>query len=560
MLSKFTLKSKIVFLTLLMASALFLMGLIGYNQLHSVDLYTKEKIDALDKNVGMVIHIEQAHVDFKIQVQEWKNILIRGNDPKRYDKYLKQFGERESSVQDNLTKAVEIASLLGIASDAIKQLKSDHQVLGTKYREALQSYDQSDRLAGQKVDKLVSGVDRPASKGMTALAIDTEQAFQNLIHNTQQGLAEKVSSSVNRYIITVIVFIVIVVSVALIIFYDIYRTIGGEPKTAANVVRKMAEGKLDTEIEVAKRYRHSLIGDIAAMRERLIQVISEVSGSSDSLASASEQVNSTSQALSRGASTQAASVEETSASMEEMSASIEQNNENASVTDQMAQQAASDAEKGGSAVKETVDAMKKIAERISVIDDIAYQTNLLALNAAIEAGRAGEHGRGFAVVASEVRKLAERSQVAAQDIGQLASASMDRAELAGTLLEQMLPSISKTADLVQEISAASSEQASGVQQINVAISQVNDTMQQNAAASEQLNATAEEMSTQAQRLQDTVNFFRLPAHIAKESSIKETATSPNTREFRTPTPHSNNDAQAGDGVDDDDKHFVKYVG
>ncbi|MGM3372128.1 methyl-accepting chemotaxis protein, partial [Escherichia coli] len=82
------------------------------------------------------------------------------------------------------------------------------------------------------------------------------------------------------------------------------------------------------------------------------------------------------------------------------------------VTDGMASKAAKEATEGGESVQQTVVAMKKIAQRISIIDDIAYQTNLLALNAAIEAARAGEHGKGFAVVAAEVRKLAERSQVA----------------------------------------------------------------------------------------------------------------------------------------------------
>mgnify|MGYP000166760953 CR=1 FL=1 len=79
----------------------------------------------------------------------------------------------------------------------------------------------------------------------------------------------------------------------------------------------------------------------------------------------------------------------------------------------MASKAASEAADGGQAVMQTVEAMKSIADKIGIIDDIAYQTNLLALNAAIEAARAGDHGKGFAVVAAEVRKLAERSQVAA---------------------------------------------------------------------------------------------------------------------------------------------------
>jgi len=155
--------------------------------------------------------------------------------------------------------------------------------------------------------------------------------------------------------------------------------------------------------------------------------------------------------------------------------------------------------------------MKKIAQRISIIDDIAYQTNLLALNAAIEAARAGEHGKGFAVVAAEVRKLAERSQVAALEIGELSTSSVEMAERAGHLLGEMLPSINKTSDLVQEITAASEEQAAGVAQINSAMNQLNQVTQQNASSSEELASTAEEMSTQAEQLQQAMSFFRLDA-------------------------------------------------
>ncbi|MBL8484969.1 MAG: methyl-accepting chemotaxis protein, partial [Rhodocyclaceae bacterium] len=242
---------------------------------------------------------------------------------------------------------------------------------------------------------------------------------------------------------------------------------------------------------------------------RLADTITQVRLSAEALGNSSAQVSATAQSLSQASSEQAASVEESSASIEQMTASINQNAENARVTDGMASKAAKEANEGGGAVKETVEAMKQIANKIGIIDDIAYQTNLLALNAAIEAARAGDHGKGFAVVAAEVRKLAERSQVAAQEIGELAGSSVNLAEKAGNLLSEIVPSIHKTSDLVQEIASASQEQSSGVVQINQAMSQLNQATQQNASASEQLAATAEELGGQAQQLQEMMQFFTL---------------------------------------------------
>ncbi|MBV8465604.1 MAG: HAMP domain-containing protein, partial [Burkholderiales bacterium] len=243
--------------------------------------------------------------------------------------------------------------------------------------------------------------------------------------------------------------------------------------------------------------------------DQLAQTIRQVSESVQEISVALGQVNEASQTLSQGATEQAASLEETTAAIEEMSASIQQNTDNAVVTDGIANKSAQDATRGGEAVGATVDAMRAIADKIRIVDDIAYRTDLLALNAAIEAARAGEHGKGFAVVAAEVRKLAERSQIAAQEIGELAGNSVQTAEQAGRLLSDMLPSIRKTADLVREITAASNEQTTGAGQISSAMNQLNQTTQQTAAASEELAATAETVEEQADLLRRLMAQFKL---------------------------------------------------
>jgi|GEM_PF-837839 len=254
---------------------------------------------------------------------------------------------------------------------------------------------------------------------------------------------------------------------------------------------------------------HELKSAVNNMLKKLTEVVTDVNGGAQALASASEQVSATAQSLSQSANEQASGVEETSAAIKKMTSSIAQNTENARITDSMASKAASDAADGGESVNATAVAMMQIAKKISIIDDIAAQTNLLALNAAIEAARAGVHGKGFAVVAAEVRKLAERSQVAAQEIGEVAGNSVALAEKAGKLLAEIVPNIRKTSDLVQEISNASTEQSSGVGQINAAVGQLNKTTQQNASSAEELAATSEEMSSQAEQLQQAMAFFKL---------------------------------------------------
>ena len=277
------------------------------------------------------------------------------------------------------------------------------------------------------------------------------------------------------------------------------------------------QGDLTANITAGSDEFGQLAGTLKDMAGKLMAVVGQVQIASGNVASGSEELSSSSVQFAHGATEQASHLEEISSSMEQMQSNITQNADNAVETEKIARRAAIDADAGGQQVQDTVRAMKEIADKTSIIEEIARQTNLLALNAAIEAARAGEAGKGFAVVAAEVRKLAERSGDAAKEIGALSSRSVDVAEAAGKMLEKIVPDIRRTAELVQEISAASKEQTAGTTQINEAIQQLDQVVQQNASSSEEVSSTAEELAAQAQQLQESMTFFKVDKDILSGS-------------------------------------------
>lgn len=276
-------------------------------------------------------------------------------------------------------------------------------------------------------------------------------------------------------------------------------------------VKNISQGDLNQNIDHSnsKNELGILNNSIRELSYNLKRIIGEIASNTDNLVSASQQTSSSSQQLSQGANEQASSIEEISSTIEEITTNIQQNTENALQSEKASAEANKSFQEVASKANEANEANKIIANKITVITDIAFQTNLLALNAAVEAARAGEYGRGFAVVASEVRKLAENSKIAAEQIISMSKTSVEKGMSAGQLMMNTIPKIDKTLTLAQEISAASQEQNSGIGQVNNAIQQLNSVTQQNASASEELASTAEQLASQAEQLKDLISFFNI---------------------------------------------------
>jgi methyl-accepting chemotaxis protein len=332
---------------------------------------------------------------------------------------------------------------------------------------------------------------------------------------------------------------------------------------------EVANGNLTVELH-DRSAQDKLMQALAAMVGGLTRTVSDIRGIAGEVAAASQSISTASIQVSKGASAQAAAAEEASSSMEEMVSNIKQNADNASQTDKIANKSAKDAQESGKSVLEAVSAMKEIANKISIIEEIARQTNLLALNAAIEAARAGEHGKGFAVVAAEVRKLAERSQKAAAEINQLSSTTLRVSEKSGEMLDKLVPDIQRTAELVQEISAASKEQDTGAEQINKALQQLEKVIQQNASASEEMASTTEELTGQSDQLVSALGFFHTGDENGggRKNGGAKAVRSAHAAPARTANPagHASSGAKAAGGVnlrlkdkhDELDGEFERY--
>ncbi|MDX3896156.1 methyl-accepting chemotaxis protein [Pusillimonas sp.] len=310
----------------------------------------------------------------------------------------------------------------------------------------------------------------------------------------------------------------------LLMAYAVTRSITGTMRRAVTFAATVSSRDLTAAIDSQGSDETSrLLQALKRMSGNLQEVVREVRGGAESIASAASQIAAGNVDLSSRTEEQASSLAETAATMEQLTTTVRQNADRAEVASGLADTAVQVATKSGDVVAKVVDTVgainessKLVVDIINVIDTIAFQTNILALNAAVEAARAGEQGRGFAVVASEVRALAQRSASAAREIKDLIDTSVARAaegnrlaSEAGDRMSETVASIRRVTDIMNEIMVASREQSVGIEQVNQAVSQMDQVTQQNAALVEEAAAAAASLQQQSSRLAGLVATFKL---------------------------------------------------
>ena len=488
------------FLVLILCS--FVSSLAGIYSLRQLRAQERLLVQTEESRLAMVTTTKDAVIQFKMQVQSWKDILLRGNDPEKFAKYKTEFLDRTAKVDELLDTLRAQAVAEGLETEGIDGAKAAHQLLQKSYLEALEVYDTARATSYITVDQLVKGIDRPATTQINALAEKMAATMDGRV----KALEQRTARDQIFYSTLLLAAAAVALGLSLWIGLGLARQIG----------------------------------------RSLRRTSAELAASAEETAAAADQVASASEQLSSGANEQAASLQRTVASVEQIAGMTRRNAENAGAAHTLSAGARDAVVSGAAGMAEMREAMEEItgavaemdraisgirtssadvAKIVKTIDEIAFQTNILALNASVEAARAGTAGAGFAVVADEVRSLASRSATAARETarmienavaqstrgvevsGKVAGGVADvarRTEALKAQLDGVASEVVRVDALISEIASAAAQQSLGLEEVNREVLEIDRTTQLTASSAEESAAAARELSSQSEGMYESV--------------------------------------------------------
>ncbi len=551
MLKKLSTSLKLWLLGISATATILFVCTVGILAISGMSKQASKDLDSAQAGNHVMVMVKSAQTSFLVQIQEWKNILIRGNTPDSFEKHLGAFRDAAAKTQTYLAKAADMIRQSGGNSDAIDTLQKTHTELNNRYLEALKEFEPANPQAGKNVDKMVQGMDRATVQALNQVVAQMEKTFKENIAGQSLQQTQQSAQMKMVFLGAALLGIAIIIILFTVIRRDLMGQLGGEPAYAAEVAYGIAQGNLALSVAVWPSGKHSLLASIKLMQNRLHEVITQVTLVAQSLMKASNALVCISQQVADRTMRQSQSSTAVATAIGEMTVSIDQVTGNAQSTHQLATQALELSSRSSEDVKFAVQEMKGLAEsvqmsaevinglgehsqRISgiadVIREIANQTNLLALNAAIEAARAGEAGRGFAVVADEIRKLAEKTSASTQEISAMLTTIQEGTSKAvlymqagseqvvrgvgtvtntGDSMHQIEGTASQVLEAVDQISSALREQNSATLQISQNVSHIAGMAEENDIAVKQVSEAALELEALASTLERELGQFTL---------------------------------------------------